>query len=123
MWIPPDFPELSVTTWCHLGFMSLMHLAQMDDGGLAIIYYDKLKVLPVKLQTPPSTFEALMVKLVIDCARFLLVNIYWPSGIDIVAFLEELFDMEEFLSTTGGHPILLGDFICPGAFPVEVMIG
>ena len=53
-----------------------------------------------------------MVKLVIGCERFQLASIYRPLGADIVTFLNELSDLEEFLSTTGGLAILLGDFNC-----------
>ena len=61
-----------------------------------------------------------MVKLVVGCERFLLVSIYWPPDTDIVTILDELSDLEEFQSTTGGHPILLGDFNCTGALPLEI---
>ena len=82
-----------------------MHPTQMDNGGggedsLSYIVTTYLKVMPVKLQTSPSTFKALMVELVVGCDRFLVVNIYRSPGVGIITFLDELSDMKEFLSTT-----------------------
>ena len=54
-------------------------------------------------QATNVTFDVLMVTLVIGCERFLLTNIYRPPGIDIIAFLDELSDMES--TTTRGHPL------------------
>ena len=88
--------------------------------GLTISYRDNLKVKLVMLQMSPSTFEVLVVKLVVSCERFLLANIYWSPGVDIIAFLDELSDMKEFLSMTRSHLILLGDFNCSGALPSEI---
>ena len=67
--------------------MSPLHL------GLAIIYPDNQEVTPDNLQTSTSTFEVLVVKLVVGCERFLLANIYQQPGVDNIAFLYELSDM------------------------------
>ena len=50
-----------------------------------------------------------MVKFVDGCKHFLLANICHPSGVGIVTFLNELANMEEFLSTIIGQPIILDD--------------
>ena len=49
----------------------------------------------VKLQMSPLTINALVVKLVVGCKRFLLANIYLQPGVNITAFLDKLSDMEE----------------------------
>ena len=83
-------------------------------------YLMKLQIMLVNIQTSPSTFKALLVKLVIGCERFLIANIYRPPGITIVTFLDDLSDVEEFLPPAGGHPILLDDCNCSGALPSEI---
>ena len=79
-----------------------------------------MMVTRVHIKSKPTTFEVLVVKIVVGVERFLLANIYRPPADDIVAFLDELTDLEEALCIIGGHPILVGDLNCPGDTPREL---
>ena len=61
-----------------------------------------------------------MVRIIIGAERFFLANIYRPPGGDVVAFLDEISDLDDTLTTLGGHLINLGDFNTPGKAPSEI---
>ena len=62
----------------------------------------------------------LVVRITVDVERFLLANIYRPPGVDVVAFLDELSDLDEVLAAMGGHLFFIGDFNVPENTPNDV---
>ena len=62
-------------------------------------------------------FLVLVVRITVGIERFLLANIYRPPGFDVVAFLNELFELDEALAAMGGHLFFIGDFNVPGNTP------
>ena len=79
-------------------------------GGLAVICRNSLLVTRVLLKVTTTTFEVLVAKVISGVERFLIVNVD-----EITPFLDELSDLEDTLVSSGFHPILIGDFNCPGA--------
>ena len=49
-----------------------------------------------------------------------MANIYRSPCPDIITFIDELSDLEDFMVTTGDHPIFVGDFNCVGATPEDI---
>ena len=62
----------------------------------------------------------LVVRITVGVERFLFANIYRPPGVDVVAFLDELSDLDEALAAMGGHLFFIGDFNVPGNTPNDV---
>jgi len=84
------------------------------------VFREDLKVTQCQLKVNPSTFEFAAVRLAVGCQRFLIANIYRPPGTSITTFFDEISDLTDAMSSMGGHPILMGDFNCPGDCPNKV---
>ena len=89
-------------------------------GGQAFIFRDNLSVVPVVLRSCPSAFDVQVVRFSVCAERFLLANVYRPPRTDINRFLDELSDVLDEIGSLGGHPVILGDFNCPGDAPTKL---
>ena len=64
--------------------------------------------------SPTTTFEVAVIRFIVSVQTFFIAKIYRPPGTGIDVFLDELGNLFDVLSETGGHHTILGDFNCPG---------
>ena len=55
-------------------------------GGLAVIYKDYLKLIPVMVAFTPTTFEFQVVHLIIGCEHFIISNVYRLPSTKVTEF-------------------------------------
>ena len=91
---------------------NIMNKEGHHGGGLAVIFKDNLKVTRVLINLKTSRFEVITVIIIVRVEKFLMANIYHPPCPDIATFFNELSDLEDFMVTTGGHSIFIGNFNC-----------
>ena len=91
-WMPLDAPDAISLDIASYGYTVINAPRECGrrGGGLAIIHQEDIKVTRVHIKSKPTTFEALVVKIVVGVERFSLANIYRPPGGEIIAFLDEL---------------------------------
>ena len=69
----------------------------------------------VTLKATSAAFEVLVVRIVVGLNVFSSSTyIPLPPGGDVVAFLDELSDLDDEMTVAGGHPVLIDDFNTPG---------
>ena len=114
--IPIDMPDVVGKDLTRPGFNVINQPSppHRHGYGLAVIYEDIFNIKPVKLSHTPTTFEAMVVNIVIGTERFVFASIYRFHGTSILDFLDELFELDECLCMVGRHPIIVGDSNCPG---------
>ena len=86
-------------------------------GGLAIVYQDKLHVVPVLPQSITTSCEVRTVRFAVGNNQFILANVYRSHNTSITTFYTELSDIIDRLLETGGHALLVGDLNCGGDTP------
>ena len=51
----------------------------------------------------------MVVKIIVAVKKILMANIYRPPCPDIITFLDEQSELEDFMVTTGGYPIFVSN--------------
>ena len=121
-WVPLDAPDAISHDFVRPGYnvINAPRLGGRRGGGLAIVYREDLKVTRVSPKIKLDTFEVLVVRITVGVERFLLANLYRPPGVAVVAFLDELSDLDEALTEMGGHLFFIGNFNVPENTPNDV---
>jgi len=121
-WVPAEAPDAISDCMVPAGY-SVINVPRQGGrrgGGVAVIYRDNLNITQCQLDTASTTFEFVVVRLVIGSVKFVIANIYRPPGTSISSFFEDMSNLYDAMCCEGGHPILVGDFNCPGDRPDEV---
>lgn len=121
-WVPVNSPDAVSNSMVPQGYR-VINAPRTDGrraGGVAFIYRDDLNITPGQINLTFSTFEFLVVRLVVGSEKFMLASIYRLQETSVETFLDDLSDLFDALSNSGGHPILAGDFNCPGTHPDTV---
>ena len=93
---------------------------ERKGGGVSFIHRNDLTITQRPVHTTSTTFEVIVIRLIVGNEKFIIANIYRPPGTSITSFFDELSDLFDQMCCEGGHPILVGDFNCPGDGPDRV---